>query len=56
MNGRFSRIIFSISTGATFSPPAVIMISLILPVMFRFSNLSSLPTSPLCKKPYSSIV
>jgi len=52
----YDLISSSRSTGATFSPPPVIISSLILPVMARFPLLSNLPTSPECNHPYSSIV
>jgi len=38
--------IFSIKTGATFSPPAVINNSFILPVIAKLFSLSILPISP----------
>ena len=38
--------ISSIITGGTFSPPAVINISLILPVMVKYPSSSTIPTSP----------
>lgn len=46
----------SIKIGATFSPPAVINNSLILPVIDKFPLLSNFPTSPECKYPSASIV
>ena len=41
----------SMGIGAMFSPPAVMIISLILPVIVRKLFLSSLPMSPECSQP-----
>ena len=41
----------SMGIGATFSPPAVIIISFILPVIVRKLFLSNLPISPECNQP-----
>ena len=49
-------ISYSINTGAIFSPPAVIINSFNLPVMYKFPFLSIYPISPLCKNPFLSIV
>jgi len=46
---------FSSKTGATFSPPAVIISSLIRPVIVKFPFSSIYPTSPECKNPSLSI-
>lgn len=47
---------FSIKTGATFSPPAVIRSYFILPVIVKFPSRSIFPTSPEWTKPLLSIV
>ena len=49
-------ISFYMMTGGMFSPPAVMMSSFALPVMNNTLFSSSLPRSPECKKPSSSIV
>ena len=54
--GHNSRNTCSISSGAIFSPPAVIISSLIQPVISRKPSLSRKPKSPLCTYPYESIV
>ena len=46
----------SINTGATFSPPAVIISSLILPVIFTNPSLSFVPRSPEWMYPSASRV
>jgi len=42
---------YSIKIGATFSPPAVITNSFILPVILRKPSLSITPMSPECMNP-----
>lgn len=49
MNFNSSLISFSINTGATFSPPAVINNSFNLPVIYKLPFLSNFPISPECK-------
>ena len=56
MQGRAFFIQFSIRTGVMFSPPAVIISSLALPVMKSQPFSSILPRSPERTKPYRSIV
>ena len=47
----------STGTGAMFSPPAVMMSSLMRPVMLSKSVFGSMaPTSPLCNHPSSSML
>uniref|UniRef100_A0A0K2V695 Uncharacterized protein n=1 Tax=Lepeophtheirus salmonis TaxID=72036 RepID=A0A0K2V695_LEPSM len=43
-------IISSIKTGGTFSPPAVIISSLIRPVTLKYPSASTLPMSPECNQ------
>ena len=45
--GQNSLNVSSMITGPTFSPPAVMIISLILPVMYKKPRSSVLPKSPL---------
>ena len=47
MHGSSCLISSSIGTGGTFSPPAVTMISLIRPVMYKNPSESRFPTSPV---------
>lgn len=54
--GKIVLITFSISTGATFYPPAVISSSLILPVMAKLPFFYTMPTSPECTNPFLSTV
>lgn len=53
--GHYSLKLSSIGTGATFSPPAVMISSFIRPVILRYPPLSILPWSPVLKYPNSSI-
>ena len=50
MHGSSCLISSSIGTGGTFSPPAVTMISLIRPVMYKNPSESRFPTSPVLYK------
>ena len=52
-HGRATLMLSSMGTGGTFSPPAVMRISLILPVMETKPSSLITPTSPLLKKPSS---
>jgi hypothetical protein len=54
--GKKVLITFYIKTGATFSPPAVIKIYFILPVIERLPFFYITPTSPECINPFLSIV
>ena len=57
MPGRSSLSLSSTGTGAMFSPPAVMMSSLMRPVMASMSvSASTLPTSPDLSQPSSSMV
>ena len=47
MHGSSCLMSSSIGTGGTFSPPAVTMISLIRPVMYKNPSESRFPTSPV---------
>ena len=47
---------FSISDGAMFLPPAVIMMSFMRSVIRRKPFSSSTPTSPVCSQPSESMV
>ncbi len=47
---------FSISDGATFLPPAVMMMSFIRSVIRRCVPSTSSPTSPVCSQPSASTV
>jgi hypothetical protein len=51
MNFKFFLTSSSMSTGATFSPPAVMISSLIRPVIVKLPCLSILPTSPEWRNP-----
>mmetsp|Transcript_42352 Transcript_42352/g.83187 ORF Transcript_42352/g.83187 Transcript_42352/m.83187 type:complete len:216 (+) Transcript_42352:795-1442(+) len=55
MNGQLALMVSSMGMGAMFSPPAVMISSLIRPVMYTRPFSSICPTSPECSQPLSSI-
>ena len=52
-SGWFRRPVSS-SFGATFFPPAVMMMSFFRPVIVRYPSASNSPRSPLCSQPSCS--